>query len=76
MTLIRGGHQSIHSCPVCLVSSKDLTKLEEKALSRTQESTMEILKMADQRNKTDDEALLKKYGLRNLAVSIFLYLDM
>ena len=59
MTLIRGGHQSIHNCPVCLVSFKDLTKLEEKALSRTQESTMEILKMADQRNKTDGEALLK-----------------
>ena len=69
MTLIRGGHQSIHNCPVCLVSSKDLTKLEEHALLRTQESAITILRMADTRNKTEAEALLKAYGLRKLAVS-------
>lgn len=69
MTLIRGGHQSIYNCTVCLVHSDDLSKLEEHALLRTQEATMTVLAMAESRNKTQGEALLKQYGLRKLAVS-------
>ncbi|EPT01467.1 hypothetical protein FOMPIDRAFT_1120536, partial [Fomitopsis schrenkii] len=71
MVLIRGGHQSIHNCPACVVSSEDLAKLEEHALLRTQQGTMRILKMAEERNKTQGEALLKEYGLRNLANVFF-----
>ena len=69
MTLIRGGHQSHVNCPVCLVESKNLSKVEESAAPRSQEATMQVLKVAAERNKTDAEALLKKYGLRNLEVS-------
>lgn len=74
MTLIRGGHQSIHNCVVCLVSSKDLSKLEEHALLRSQQNTLTVIKAANERNKTQGEALLKQYGLRNLAVSPSLWL--
>ncbi|EPS96046.1 hypothetical protein FOMPIDRAFT_1131204 [Fomitopsis schrenkii] len=71
MTLIRGGHQSIYNCTVCLVHSDDLSKLEEHALLRTQEATMTVLAMAESRNKTQGEALLKQYGLRKLANVFF-----
>ena len=69
MTLIRGGHQSLVNCPVCLVESKNLSQLEQHATLHSQEATMQVLKLAKERNKTSSDALLKQYGLRNLAVS-------
>ncbi|EPS99113.1 hypothetical protein FOMPIDRAFT_12620, partial [Fomitopsis schrenkii] len=75
MTLIKGGHQSLVNCTVCLVTSEDLTKLEEHALLRSQQGTMEVLRRVDQRNKTQGQALLKKYGLRNLANVFFRILN-
>ena len=74
MTLIRGGYQSHVNCPVCLVDSKNLSKLEDHAALRSQEAMMDVLKLAAERNKTNAEALLKKYGLRNLAVSSLCYI--
>ena len=68
MALIRG-NQGLCPCPVCLVSSKKLIKLEEHSVLRTQKATLELLAAVKERNKTQGEELLKQYGLRNLQVS-------
>ena len=67
MALIRGTN-SHFPCPVCLVPS---TQMNDGSIHppRTSESMKEVYdKAAENPSKTEQEELLKKYGLRNVEV--------
>ncbi|KAH9921770.1 uncharacterized protein B0H18DRAFT_1086042 [Fomitopsis serialis] len=67
MAMIRGGHHSLCNCPKCLAESKNLSLLEICAPLRTAARSQEVVGLAKNRNKTEGEELLKKFGLRGLA---------
>lgn len=72
MAVIRG-LRSARPCPVCLISSEDLSDLSIIAARRTPTAMKKIYDEAKKLNKKDQEELLKAYGLRNVEVSRFIY---
>lgn len=76
MAAIRG-LGSAHPCPVCLISSEDLSDLSKKAPRRTPIAMKNIYNEARKLNtKKAREEVLKEYGLRDVEVRIGLFLTL
>jgi hypothetical protein len=69
MAVIRG-LRSARPCPVCLISSEDLSDISITAERRTPTTMRKIYDDAKKLNKKDQEELLKAFGLRDVEVSL------
>jgi hypothetical protein len=70
MSLIHGGAQSNFPCPICLVGSKELTKLTATWPLRTAAQTHQLIEQARGLPRAQRERLLASHGLRDLDVSV------
>lgn len=70
MSLIRGsgGHMP---CPVCLVPKEKLSDISTTWELRTAAHMQQIVEEARTFNRSDREALLAEYGIRNIDVSLY-----
>lgn len=72
MSLTRGS-TSTYPCPVCLAKNTELTDLTKTWPLRMAAHTQQLIQQARELTRVQDrEALLSKYGLRDVEVGVFL----
>lgn len=67
MAAIRGTRANF-PCPICLVPGDELLNLGQQYPLRTTESMQQVFDTAATLNRTESEALLKDFGLREVKV--------
>jgi hypothetical protein len=70
MSLIRGYGGKL-PCPVCLAPEDKLADISATWPPRTAAQTQQLIKEARTLNRSDSEAHLSSYGIRDVDVSLF-----